>query len=553
MTALGGVIQLLALVPVLHSRLQAHPLGPLWFRVTGHLVSTLVGLGLILLAGQVSRGKLRAWQIGISLFAIGVITNILKGPHPVSAGYCLVMVAALLAFRSQFRGRSDPPSLLRLVRLVPLYLAAILVFGFVSLTVERDHLSRPLTFTGGLQTTVQGLFGVGGPYHYNHRFFRAYFPAALLMLGIAGLLGIAFLLFRPVRERQPHSEVTWEHARRLVHQYGADTLAYFALRPDKSFFFSSDGEAFLAYTYLGGFALVAGDPIGADGSIDQVLDEFRSFCRNRSWKLAFLAARSSELPRYAARGLRSFYLGDEAIIPCQRFSLGGPSMKGVRAACRRVERSYRFEVIRESQAPPQVVAALNAISERWRGKAPDRGFTMSLSQEIEGDGHNPEFLLCLALDENGLPGGFLRLVPAYGADFGYTLDLMRHLPDAPNGMTEFLIAHTALALQNEGIDRLSMNFAMWGRLYSEDVRYSFSQRVAKRAVDVLNPFFQIKSLYDFNHKFSPRWLSRVLVFEEPTDLPRVGLLYAGAEGFLAVPMVGELFVPRAVGEETAAA
>jgi lysyl-tRNA synthetase class 2 len=84
---------------------------------------------------------------------------------------------------------------------------------------------------------------------------------------------------------------------------------------------------------------------------------------------------------------------------------------------------------------------------------------MSLSQDMRGRGSNPKFLLCVAVDEHGRPGGFLRLVPAYGADFGYTLDLMRHDPDAPNGMTEFLIACTAQALGERGVVRLSMNFA----------------------------------------------------------------------------------------------
>ena len=37
-----------------------------------------------------------------------------------------------------------------------------------------------------------------------------------------------------------------------MHAYGWDTLAYFALRDDKSFFFSSDGEAMIAYTYMRG-------------------------------------------------------------------------------------------------------------------------------------------------------------------------------------------------------------------------------------------------------------------------------------------------------------
>lgn len=235
-------------------------------------------------------------------------------------------------------------------------------------------------------------------------------------------------------------------------------------------------------------------------------------------------------------------------MQCDRFTLDGAAMKGVRAAVRRVGRTHHFEVVRESQASAALVTALNAISQQWRGKAPERGFTMSLSQDIEGAGRNPEFLLCVALDENGAPGGFLRIVPAYGDDFGYTLDLMRHLPDAPNGMTEYLIAQTALALGQEGISRLSMNFAMWGKLFEKDVHYTLSQKMARRVVDVMNPFFQIKSLHDFNAKFSPRWLSRALVYQEPTDLPRVGLLYAGAEGFLAIPGIGELLVPKAVGD-----
>ena len=87
----------------------------------------------------------------------------------------------------------------------------------------------------------------------------------------------------------------------------------------------------------------------------------------------------------------------------------------------------------EANASPELVAGLNAISEQWRGKAPERGFTMALSQDVAGAGRNPDFLLCVALDERGVPGGFLRLVPAYGGPqtgttFGYTLDLMRHDP-----------------------------------------------------------------------------------------------------------------------------
>ncbi len=549
LTALGGIISLLTLVPFLHSRFGPfrHTFGPLWFQVTGHVVTLILGIALLFLADQLAKGKHRAWQVAVVLFSLGFVSNILKGPHPVSAVYCLGMAIALVVLRHRFSAPADPPSLFHLLRRIPIYLGAVIAFGFISLLIERSHISPPITFGGGLETIVKGLVGVEGPYTYHRRFFAEFFPAALLTLGILGMVGLVVLLFRPLRARRPHSSTDWDHVERLVHQYGWDTLAYFALRDDKSFFFSSDGEAMVAFTYIRGYALVSGDPVGRAESIPLVVDEFLTFCAQRAWNPAFLAIRESDLPLYSTRGFHHFYLGDEAIIHCDTFTLEGHRMKGVREAVRRVARHYHFKLLSEANASPQLVEKLNAISAKWRGKAPERGFTMSLSQGVEGNGKNQEFLLAVALDDHNVPGGFLRIVPAYGQIFGYTLDLMRHDPTAPNGMTEFLISQTALALKERRVVRLSMNFAVWGRLFESDVHYSFTQRIAKKLVSLLNPFFQIKSLHDFNEKFLPQWLPRVLAYREPTDLPKVGLLYAGAEGFLALPGIGPLFVPKSVG------
>jgi lysyl-tRNA synthetase, class II len=548
LTALAGVVQLLAQIPIVHARMNVRDeLGQLWLPVTGHVVSVIVGLLLILLADQLAKRKRLAWRLAVVAFAVGGFAHMAKGPHPVAITISVAMLVALVWQRDLFRAPADPPSLLRLLRFVPLYLAGVLAFGFVALEVERDHIDPGLTLGGGLATIGGGLVGVDGPYIYRSPFFAAFFPVALLALGVAGLLVFAILVFRPLVARHPHTESDWEHANRLVHTYGWDTLAYFSLRDDKSFFFSSDGEAVLAYTYLGGYALVSGDPIGERTSVVQVLDEFLAMCDERAWNPAFLAVREASMPLYASRGFTSFYLGDEAILDCARFTLEGPRRKSLRAAVRRVGRSYRFQLVTESNASPRLVEQLNAISAKWRGKAPERGFTMSLSQDVTGAEANREFLLCVALDEDGVPGGFLRVVPAFGPSFGYTLDLMRHDPAAPNGMTEFLIAGAAAALGQRGIRRLSMNFAMWGRLFADDITFSPAQRAARWAVGVLNPFFQIRSLHDFNARFDPEWMPRVLAYRHRIDLPRVGLLYASAEGFLALPVIGELLVPKAVG------
>jgi lysyl-tRNA synthetase len=549
LTALCGVLQLAVRLPVVHDRVGggAVDVDPLWVPTAGSVASVVVGLLLLLQARQLARRKHRAWQLAVALFAVGAVAHAVKGPHPVAVALCVAMLVALVSARSAFRAPGDPPSLLRLLHVLPLYLGGVLLFGLTTLWAERSRIEPGLTLGGALETVLGGLVGVDGPYTYRSAFLTRFLPAALLTLGVVGLVVLGVLLLRPLAARRPHTEDDWAHASRLVHTYGWDTLAYFSLRDDKSFFFSSDGEAFLAYTYLGGYALVSGDPVGARESVVRVLDEFLALCDERAWTPALLAVREASMPLYASRGFTSVYLGDEAVIDCRRPLLEGPAHKGLRAAVRRVGRTHRFRLVAEADAPPALVDQLNAISARWRGKAPERGFTMTLSQDVRGAGADPQFLLCVALDERGVPGGFLRLVPAYGPSFGYTLDLMRHDPDAPNGMTEFLIAETAAALGARGVARLSMNFAVWGRLFADDVPFTPSQRAARWAVGVLNPFFQIRSLRDFNERFDPEWLPRVLAVRRRADLPRVGLRYAGAEGFLAVPGLGSLLVPRAVG------
>jgi lysyl-tRNA synthetase, class II len=538
LTALGGVFCLLALLPGVHHRLGIENLvGDLSVRVAGHIASMLVGVTLILLAPQLARGKRRAWEAAVVLFGLGAVIHVVKGPHPIMVAYALAMLIALLATRDSFPARPDSGSLLTVVRFVPAYLAIAFGFGTVTLLFEQEHVVEELSPGGVLLAIAAGLIGLDGPYEYTGRFFEDFFPAALLALGFAGLLTFSALLFRAVARRDAPTEDEREHARRLVRLYGSDTLDYFALRSDKSYFFASDGEAMVAYTYESGYALVAADPIGRPGSIEEVLDEFLAFCRDRAWKVAFLAVREADMALYGARGFHEVYLGDEAIIPCDEFTLDGSDKKSVRAAVKRVGRDHRFRLMRESDASPQLVEELNKIRERWRGKAPERGFTMELGGGVRGQ--NPDFLLAVAFEsESERPDGFLRLVPCYGPDPGWSLDLMQRDPDAPNGMTEFLIANAALALGERGFTKLSMNFAAWGRLFDAGAELTLSQRALKRVAELLNPYFQIKSLRDFNAKFDPRWVPRAILIEEVSQMPKVGLLYASVEGFVNLPLVG---------------
>jgi lysylphosphatidylglycerol synthetase-like protein (DUF2156 family) len=128
-------------------------------------------------------------------------------------------------------------------------------------------------------------------------------------------------------------------------------------------------------------------------------------------------------------------------------------------------------------------------------------------------------------------------VPCFGDDQGWSLDLMQHDPEAPNGMTEYLIAMCATELGTRGFRRLSLNFATWGRLFADGAELNPGQRVQYRVGQILSPYFQITSLRDFNAKFDPQWVPRTIVVEDLGSIPRVGLLYAAFEGFVRLPRI----------------
>jgi lysyl-tRNA synthetase len=511
-------------------------------RSAGLIISVAIGLGILGIARGLSRGKRRAWGIGVVLFGLAALVHLFRGPDPLAVLLSAAMMFALIWFRDDFRAHSDPGSLQQAVVFVPVYLLFVFLFTSISLFAERNHITPDLTFWGNVETTVKGLAGFAGPYTYHRQVFHDFFETGLLVLGIIGLLTLLYLVLRTFVQADPPTPERRARAEEIVHRWGTDTLDYFALRRDKNYFFAADGQSLIAYLYVRGTAMVAADPIGPPGDEARTLDEFLAFCAERGWRVAFFAVREADDDLYRERGMHPVYLGDEAILRLDTFTLDGPDRKAVRAAVKHVEKGHTFELIAENEADPRLVGELNEISEEWRKGAPERGFTMELGEDVEGT--NPDFVLAIARDRHTEKvEGFLRFVPVFGDEPGYSLDLMRRRLDSTNGMTEFLIARAAQTLGARGFKRLSLNFAAWGRLLDSAEDAGLSGRLQRLMAKGLNPFFQIQSLRDFNAKFGPEWVPRSCVIDDASDLPRVAMLYASVEGFLEVPLLSRALEP----------
>jgi lysyl-tRNA synthetase class 2 len=316
-----------------------------------------------------------------------------------------------------------------------------------------------------------------------------------------------------------------------VRRHGSDTLAYFKLRRDKHYLFSSDRSAFVGYRIENRVLLVSGDPVGADAAMPALMRELSDFAERRALTVAALGVSERLRPLFAQLGLRSIYIGDEAIVDTGAFSLEGRAIRKVRQSVTRLEKAgFSVELCEVASLDRSTLAELRRVSDEWRSGEPERGFSMALDELCCNE--QEDTLVVVARDEGGVARGFLQFVPSYGRP-AMSLSAMRRERATPNGMMEFLVVRSIELLRERGVEEVSLNFAAFARIVHAP--RGILQRLARRVILYGDRFFQIESLYKFNAKFFPRWEPRYFMFDGFRHLPRAAVAGARAEGHLPTP------------------
>jgi lysyl-tRNA synthetase class 2 len=450
------------------------------------------GLALVWLSRLLSRRRRRAWQLSVALVLGISIAHLAKGLDFEEASLGLLLLAALLRFRHRFDVPGDPRS----VR--PLLTTALAVVALAVLAIVLD---------------VRG---------YDGDRVQDLLVAVSLVLGARALQ----LWFRPVSERVRQSAEERRLVREIVRVRGDDSLAFFSLRRDKSYFFSPTRRSFLAYKVVGGSALVSGDPVGLAAEIPELLAEFRRVCHTRGWRLALLSVRAELLPVARGLGLRPIKIGDEAVVRPADFSLEGRAIRKVRQSVARAERAgYGFRVVRAGDVDAALRVELERVSSAWRGSNVERGFSMAMDDQFG----EPETLFAVAETAAGV-GAFLHLVPSAR---GYSLGAMRRVPGTPNGLMEYLITELLAWSRDAGAEEVSLNFCVFADLLADTC--TGHEAVARTLLRAGDRVFQLERLLVFSRKFSPQWRPRYLCVERLADLPLVGVAYLRVECLLTPP------------------
>jgi lysyl-tRNA synthetase class 2 len=495
------------------------------------LASALVaplGLALMLVARGLARRKRRAQRLAVGLLLGLAALHVLHG-FDGGAAFAAFVAVALVARRQSFTAPGDPTASPRLAARAAVAVAAIAAYAAAALWINRISADQPYTLGFVARETGRSLAGLslGGSAHVGDSV-GEWFPVSVFILGLAAAGWLLTSWLAPWRYR--HREQERERAAALVAAWGADTLAPFALRADKSYFFGDGGGVFLAYRVVGGVAVVSGDPIGPRTEIDRLVAQFIAFARERDWRIVILGACERCLEVYRAYGLHALYHGDEAVLEVASFSLDGRTIRKVRQSVHRLAAAgYTAEALHPREIGPELRSRLESIARQWRGSAPSRGFAMALDALFRLE--DEDALFVIGRGPGGEPEGFLHFALSR-AGSALSLSSMPRLRTTPNGFNEWLVVETVDWACAHGYRRVSLNFAPFAALLAPQGELSRAQRVERRALLALKGRFQLDNLLVFNRKFFPDWERRFLVYERRRDLPRVGLAALAAEAYL---------------------
>ena len=542
-----GLIDLIsALTPPLRSRLALlSEFLPIVVSETANALTAMEAVGLLALASGLRRGQRVAYVLTLALSIASVATNLLKGGDFEESVLLAGLIVFLVITRTAFSAPSNRTPFAKGLARIPLGWVGILLAG--TFTLRADLLlfghGYPLGIVAGFEAVLQRMVGLSS-IALPHTIDIFLSPA----LGYSSLLLFTLLLFRAFRP-VVEARVARLHLlgrpvltpAEIVQKYSRSTLDYFALRDDKRYYTAYN--TLIAYAVIGTVALVSPDPIGPEATARQAWNEFRNFALTNGWTICVLGAGEPWLPAYAADGLHTMYVGDEAVVPVQEFHLEGKRNKSLRQAVNRMKNhGYRIEFYDPATVTDPLRSELLEVLAKSRRGGVERGFSMTLGRLL--DPKDKGLLLTVCYGPDSAVVGFCQWVPAPGIN-GYSLDLMRRdLGEHPNGLTDLMVVATIEYLSEQKLSGLSLNFATMRAIIAGSSEETLPNKLERWFLKRLSDTMQIESLWRFNSKFNPTWLPRYLVFDSPENLPQVALAIARAESFWEIPVIGKFLVPK---------
>ena len=488
---------------------------PLPLVEVSHFIGSLAGMGLLLLARGLQRRLDAAYLMTLTLLALGVVASLVKGLDYEESVILALIFVVLLPNRNLFFRKaslfSEPFSGAWIAAITTVVLTSVWLGLFAFRHVDYAH-------------DLWWHFSIRGD---APRFMRA----TVGMLAMAMVVAMARLLKPAPPGPHPADGQEMESIRAIVAQ-STNAAAHLALLGDKRFLLSGAKNAFIMYGVSGQSWISMGDPIGPESEWPELIWQFHRDAARYADRTVFYEVDHHHLHLYLDVGLAALKLGEEARVPLTAFSMEGSDRKNLRYIQRKLTKlGCTFEVV-PAEAVPDLLPALRTISDAWLAEknTREKGFSLGF--------FNADFLRQTPMALVWLEGkivAFANVWPSAGQE-ELTVDLMRYLPEAPNGTMEYLFIEMMRWGHAQGYRWFNLGMAPLSGMESRGqapLWHKLGHWVARHG----EHFYNFQGLRQYKEKFDPIWNPKYLACPGGLGLPRIladvgALVSGGLKGIL---------------------
>jgi phosphatidylglycerol lysyltransferase len=471
---------------------------PLSVLELSHLLGSVVGVGLLIIAHGLYRRLHTAWWITIWLLCAGVLLSLLKGFDYEEATVLGLVVIILTVARTRFRRRASLIEQHYSRAWIVAFFLVLLTAGWLVLFAYR-HLPY------GNELWWQFAFHASAP--------RSLRASLLAVISAA-----AYGLWRVLRPAPPRFSAPLEADLACVAELiekGEDTTANLALLGDKNLLFNKDRTACIMFQSSGSSWVAMGDPIGPVDLGEALAWEFMEDCDGMAVSPVFYQVTPERLPLYIDLGLNLSKLGEEARVPLETFSLEGAARADLRQTHRRAGRDgATFEMAARGDVPA-ILPDLRAVSDAWlqAKNTAEKRFSLGFFDE--------RYIAHFDVGVVRHQGAIVAFANLWrGGSTELSVDLMRYDDAAPKGVIDFMLIECMLWGRAQGFRWFNLGMAPLSGLEEHALAPAWHKlgRMVQRYGET---FYNFEGLRKFKEKFDPVWRPRYLAAPD-------GLAMAGA-------------------------
>lgn len=477
--------------------LDAWPLGLVEL---SHLMASIVGVLLLLIAGGLWRRLDGAYWLTLILLVVGAVFSLIKALDFEEAVSLVVLAALLLPCRGAFFRRSQFTAALFSG---PWTIGVLLALGFSVWLMLASY--THVEYRDDLWWTIMKDSDIS-------RSFRALAVAVAI-----GILALAWVSLHPSSPK-PSADIrvkdTAKASSAFAQSQQARGEANLLYSGDKEFIFTPSGNSFIMFRKRGVHWIAMGDPVGPVSEREEALAVFHAAADQASANPVIYAASLSMLPYLVNYGFTVRKIGEVAIIDLPDFSLEGPSRSRLRQTRSRLGRDG-WEVTVSLAGATRDWAALKAVSNAWLHVHKGREKQFSLGHFDKS--YLDLFPMAIVQKPSGPPVAFASLWPT--PDKGVVaIDLMRYGEQAPPSVMDFMFLGIIDWAKGEGYQTLDLGMTPLAGLSRRHYAPLFS-KLGAAVFQWGDEIYGFQGLRNYKAKFQPTWTPVFIAASSHVSLP----------------------------------